>query len=76
MGFLKTIFRETVGLFVDDGSFALAIVVWIAFVKVILPRFAFAARWHGIILFVGLALILVESVLRFARRDGTRGSVK
>jgi hypothetical protein len=71
MKVLKTIFQEMVGLFVDDGSFAFAIVVWIAFVKVVLSRVAFMARWHGIIMFLGLALILAESVLRFARTRDT-----
>jgi hypothetical protein len=33
-----------------------------------LPRFASAAHWTGPLLFTGLALILIESVLRFARR--------
>jgi hypothetical protein len=32
------------------------------------PRAASNARWAGPALFAGLALILIESVLRFARR--------
>lgn len=68
MRWLKTIAREVWGLFVDDGSFAVAIVVWLGLVVVALPRFAPAARWGAPILFAGLAAILCGSVLRFGRR--------
>jgi hypothetical protein len=76
MGFLKAILREGFGLFVDDGSFALAIVAWIGLMKTLLPRIAFVNRWQGIILFAGLALILVESATRFSGRRGMRNTVK
>ena len=59
--------REILGLFVDDGSFAIAILVWLALVVVVLPRVAAGARWAGLALFAGLAVILIASVLRFAR---------
>jgi cell division septation protein DedD len=68
MRWLKSIFREIFGLFVDDGNFAIGIVVWVALAVVVLPRVASGARWAGPALFVGLALILIESVLRFSRR--------
>lgn len=68
MRWLRSVAREILELFVDDGSFAIAIVVWLALVVVGLPRAAAGARWAGMALFVGLALILIESVLRFARR--------
>ena len=64
---LKSIVREILGLFVDDESFAAAILVWVAVAGLGLPRFASAAHWTGPLLFTGLALILIESVLRFAR---------
>ncbi len=67
MLWLKSIAREVFGLFVDDGSFAIAILVWLAFGTVGLPRIFLAARWTGPLLFVGLAIILIESVLRFSR---------
>ncbi|HEV2606946.1 MAG TPA: hypothetical protein VGT79_03080 [Xanthomonadaceae bacterium] len=68
MQWLKTIFEELIGLFVDDGSFAIAILVWLALLWLLLPRLPMPAVWNGPILFVGLGLILVESVLRRARK--------
>lgn len=67
MSALKTIFREVFGLFVEDGSLAIAILLWLAVAGLLLPRLAFASRWGGPILFAGLGLILVESALRYAR---------
>lgn len=67
MGWLRTIGREVWGLFVDDGSLAVAILVWVGVTWM-------AERWMGqwsggmgVVLFGGLAVILVESLLRFAR---------
>jgi membrane protein implicated in regulation of membrane protease activity len=68
MRWLRSIAREVLGLFVDDGSFAIAILAWVILAVVGLPRFAPVARWAGPALFAGLALILIESVLRFLRR--------
>ncbi len=68
MHWYRSIVREVVGLFVDDGSFAVAIVVWLVVCVTLLPRVAAGARWAGLALFAGLAAILIASVLRFARR--------
>jgi hypothetical protein len=68
MRWLKSIAREVFGLFVDDGSFAIAILLWAALAVVVLRRTAPFALWTGPALFSGLALILIESVLRFARK--------
>jgi hypothetical protein len=68
MRWLKSIAREIYGLFVDDGSFAGGILVWVALAVAAFPRVALEARWAGPALFAGLALILIESVLRFSRR--------
>jgi len=68
MNWLKSIAREVYGLFVDDGSFATAIVVWLVLAVAVMSRLA--ARWAGPAWFAGLAVILVESVLRFSRRKG------
>jgi len=65
---LSTILSEFIGLFVDDGSFAVAILAWLAFCWLVLPRLGLAPAWQPAILFVGLALILVESALRRARQ--------
>jgi hypothetical protein len=66
MRWLRSIVREIVELFVDDGSFAVAILVWL--VVVLLGRMVAEGRWLGCVFFGGLAVVLIESVLRFARR--------
>jgi uncharacterized membrane protein YtjA (UPF0391 family) len=68
MHWLRTIVRETVGLFVDDGSFAIVIAAWLGFSGVVLPHVAASNGWRCGILFSGLGLILFESSLRHARR--------
>lgn len=67
MKWIRNIFREVFGLFVDDGNFALATLVWIGIVWLVLHRTRLAVP-GGIILFLGLGLILIESVIRFSRR--------
>jgi hypothetical protein len=66
MSWLKAITREIYGLFVDDGWYALAIVVWLAITSFILPRLGCSASANALILFAGLLLILFESTLRRA----------
>jgi hypothetical protein len=68
MRWLQAVLGEVFGLFVDDGSFALAIVVWVGIVWLVRPWLPISPAWSGIILFAGLALILAESALRRARR--------
>ncbi len=67
MKWAGAILGEVFGLFVDDGSFALAIVAWLALAGLGLPRLGVAAGWDGLILFAGLALILVASATRRAK---------
>jgi hypothetical protein len=66
MSWMKAIILEIYGLFVDDGSFALAIVVWLAIVGLALPRLNIPASANALILFAGLLSILLESTLRRA----------
>jgi hypothetical protein len=73
MQWFRTIFREIFGLFVDDGSFAIAILVWLGVMWRLLPRLGVFSRWNGLILFAGLGLILVESAMRYARKRGQTG---
>lgn len=68
MSALKTILAELVGLVVDDGAFALAIVAWLGLAWLVLPRLQALGPWAGALLFAGLAAVLVESALRRARR--------
>jgi hypothetical protein len=69
MHWLRSIAREILGLFVDDGSFAIVILIWLILTIAVLPRVAPAAHWSAPALFAGLALILIESVLRYSRKN-------
>jgi hypothetical protein len=71
MRWLKTILAEISGLFVDDISFALAIIIWLGTIQLGLLRLNLPAAWNGVILFAGLAAILAESTLRTASRKST-----
>ncbi len=68
MQMLKTIWDEIVGLFVDDQLFAVAILVWLALVWLAVTHTGITPIWRAIALFAGLAVILVESATRAARR--------
>jgi hypothetical protein len=68
MKWLKNILREIFGLFVDDGSFALAILLWLAVVGWATPHLNIPSAITAVILFSGLALILTESATRYSRR--------
>lgn len=68
MKWVNNIFREIFGLFVDDGSFALAILLWLILMRWLTSRSLIESAAAGVVLFAGLALILIESALRYARR--------
>lgn len=69
---LQTVWSELIGLFVDDGALAVAVLIWLAAAWLVLPRLPLPPAVAPILLFVGVAAILLESVLRHARsrRDG------
>ena len=60
--------EEIFGLFVEDGSLAIGILVWIGIAAAIFSRLPVGTAWRAPILFVGLLLILTENVLRSARK--------
>ncbi len=65
---MRAVLDEIVGLFVDDGFLAIALVVWcgaIALVASVLPA---ALSACGPLLFVGCALILLATVVRSANK--------
>lgn len=68
MGWIRSVLREVIGLFVDDGSFALAVVVWLTLAGLVLPRVGGWGRAGGVVLFAGLGLILLQSVVRFSKQ--------
>ena len=67
MSWLRTIGSEVLALFVDDGAFAAAILVWLAIVGLSRTALGLGAFWSGAVLFVGLAAALLYSVVRRAR---------
>ena len=68
MKWIGTIAREVFGLFVDDGSFAVAILAWLLLAGLCLPRLGLDGGWKGLALVAGVVCILVESAVRGARR--------
>jgi hypothetical protein len=62
-----SILREVFGLFVDDGRFAVAILVWLGVVRLVLSHLTIMQSIKGIILFAGLGIILIESTIRYSR---------
>lgn len=68
MRWIKTVLSEVYGLFVDDGNFALAIISWLLVVWLALPHLGLATVWTAAALFLGLAVIFVESATRRARQ--------
>lgn len=68
MRWLQTALAEIYGLFVEDGRYAITIVVWLALAWLVLPALALGDPWNAAILFVGLLAILFESALRGAGR--------
>jgi uncharacterized membrane protein YhaH (DUF805 family) len=62
------ILRQLLGLFVDDGSLALALVVWCAAAGLILPRVIPFSEWEGVVLVIGCIAILLTNVTVTVRR--------
>ena len=60
--------RKVFGLFVDDGSLALSILVWIFALHVVAPIASVEQTWAALPLFLGCAGILIENVLRASRQ--------
>jgi hypothetical protein len=67
MQWLKTVFTEIFSLFVDDGSFAIAILAWLVVAGAVFAHVNIPAGVKGPVLFVGLAAILMESAVRRAK---------
>jgi membrane protein implicated in regulation of membrane protease activity len=66
---MRRVLREVFGLFVDDGVFAAAILVWVGVASLALPHLNLARDWSGGVLFAGLAVLLVEGSRRRATRQ-------
>jgi hypothetical protein len=68
MSALLAILRELVAIFIDDGSIAVALVLWSALAWYLLPALPINAGWDGPILLLGYLLILGENLARTARK--------
>lgn len=67
MSIFASIVKEVLGLFVDDGSLALAILVWVGAIATTTYLVPIDGAPLGALLFAGLIVILVENVFRRAR---------
>jgi hypothetical protein len=67
MGSLGSIFKELFSLFVDDGYLALAVVIWVGLMWLFAGHLEHV-RGSGLILFLGLSGLLIESARRRARQ--------
>jgi hypothetical protein len=65
---VKDALLEVYGLFVEDGTLALLILVWVAIAVLVFPRLPGGVEWGAPLLFVGLAALLLENVRRSARK--------
>jgi hypothetical protein len=72
MRWLSSIGREVFGLFVDDGSFALIILLWLAAVASLQALVPLPSLWRGPLLFAGLAVALAWSCLHHIARSRRR----
>ena len=69
MKVIVTAAKELLGLFVEDGSLALGILIWLAIAAWGFPLIPISSRWHAPAFFVGLVVLLVENVWRSARKE-------
>lgn len=69
MSRLLVVYREIVGLFVDDGQLAVTVLAWLTLAFVAVPHLTGFRTWLGPTLLVGLVMILVVTTLL---RVGTR----
>ena len=68
MNVIVTALKEVYGLFVEDGSYAAGILAWVVVAAFALPHMPVLGQWRGPLLFAGLLLLLVENVVRTARK--------
>ena len=69
MNTLNALVDEVLGMFVDDGSLAIAILVVVALAGWVSLRFENVSTVVGAILFIGCLAALVENIVRTTRRS-------
>jgi uncharacterized membrane protein len=70
MDTLKVLLQEAIGMFVDDGSLAIAILIVVAVAAWASFQFEHGSLETAWILFVGCLAALAENVVRTARKSG------
>jgi predicted PurR-regulated permease PerM len=68
MNAIVTAIKEVYGLFVEDGSYAAGILIWLVFAIVVFAHVQRLGGFRAPILLAGLLALLVENVVRSARR--------
>jgi membrane protein implicated in regulation of membrane protease activity len=68
---LKTTLGSLWGLVVEDASLTLGILVWLGVATFALPALGLRDAWGELLLFVLLAIVLLENVRRSAQRAGS-----
>ena len=68
MNLASIVLKELLGLFVDDGSLAIGILVCVAAVAALLKFAVLSPSVCGALLIAGLAALLIENLWRAARR--------
>jgi hypothetical protein len=69
MNLIVGIMRQLLALFVDDGSLAVAILIVVTLAAIATSAFELSPAVAGGILIIGCILMLLENVLRAARRS-------
>jgi hypothetical protein len=71
MSNVLTVLHELWHLFVDDGAFAAAIVIWPALIWFARAQIGLSGGWAPVVLFAGLICILVASAVAGAKPAGS-----
>jgi hypothetical protein len=67
MSALRTAVQEFLGLFIDDGSLALFVIILIALVTAAVKETSIPPLLAGVVLLVGCIALLIESLHRAAK---------
>ena len=69
MTWFRVVLAELFALFADDVRFTIAIILWVGFATMGLPRLPVDPGWLAPLLFLGCAVILVANAWRTRRPE-------
>jgi hypothetical protein len=72
MNALITACKEIWGLFVEDGSYAAGIAIWLLLAIFVFPHLPQLGRYRSLLLVAGLLVLLLENIIRTARKSKAR----